>query len=52
VVPGDLLDGPAFGPLGGTRQERVDRIVTEILELGAMPLPGDVAWFRFEPGHG
>ena len=48
VVPGDL--GPEFIPWPGTRDDRVARIVAEILALGRYPLPTEICWFELRPG--
>ena len=49
VVPGDLEQD--FWPWPGTRQERVQRVVTETRELGVIPRPNDIAWFCYLPEH-
>jgi hypothetical protein len=49
VLPGDLGSDPDFQPWPGTRQERVDRIVREIIELGRTPWPAEIAWFSYVP---
>jgi hypothetical protein len=51
VVPGDLGPDPDFQPWPGTRQERVQRIIAETTELGAIPRPDDIAWFCYLPEH-
>ena len=51
VVPGDLGMEPDLQPWPGTRQERVDRIVREILELNRIPDPAEIAWFHYLPDH-
>jgi hypothetical protein len=51
VVPGDLGYEPDLQPWPGTRQQRVDRIVRETLELNRIPLPTEIAWFYYIPEH-
>jgi hypothetical protein len=49
ILPGDLGTDPDFQPWPGTRQERIDRIVQETLELDEMPRPSQIAWFHYAP---
>jgi hypothetical protein len=49
ALPGELGEDPDFQPWPGTRQERMDRMEREILELGEMPWPSQIAWFYVEP---
>jgi len=49
ILPGDLGTDPDFQPWPGTRQERIDRVVRETLELNEMPWPSQIAWFHYVP---
>jgi hypothetical protein len=51
VVPGDLGVEPDLQPWPGTRQERIDRVVRETLDLNRMPGPTEIAWFYYLPDH-
>ena len=49
VLPGDLVAAPAdFVPWAGSRRERMDRIAQEIIDLGRLPVSGEIAWFGSE----
>lgn len=47
AVPGDLTAGdPGFEAWPGTKQERLDRISSEIRKLGRIPVSGEICWIH------